>query len=118
VVLRHYGGYKTYYGHLSRYAKGIAVGTRVKQKQVIGYVGSTGLSTGPHVDYRIAENGAFKNPFSLRFKPKSVLGEGEIEEFDNAKVALSLLLSPAKAGTALQAEVITITDKDSLPLMY
>lgn len=52
--------------HLNSFAKGINKGTRVKQGQVIGYVGSTGLSTGPHLDYRMIKNGKYINP--LKFK--------------------------------------------------
>lgn len=62
VRLRHAGGYETYYLHLSRFAKGIRAGARVAQKDVIGYVGSTGTATGPHLDYRIRKNGVFVNP--------------------------------------------------------
>ena len=65
VVLRHVNGYKTYYGHLSRYGSGIRRGVRVKQKQIIGYVGTTGLSTGPHLDYRLGKSGRFRNRLSL-----------------------------------------------------
>lgn len=62
VRLRHTNGYETYYLHLSRFAAGIQAGARVVQGQTIGYVGSTGLSTGPHLDYRIRKNGTFVNP--------------------------------------------------------
>ena len=73
IVLSHGSGYKTYYGHLSRFRKGLKVGMRVKKKEIIGYVGATGMATGPHLDYRISENGRFRNPFSLKFKPRSTL---------------------------------------------
>ena len=62
VRLRHTNGYETYYLHLSRFATGMRRGTRVFQGQEIGYVGSTGLSTGPHLDYRMRKNGTFVNP--------------------------------------------------------
>ena len=67
VVLRHMNGYVTYYGHLSSYGTGIRKGSRVKQKQIIGYVGSTGLSTGPHLDYRLAKDRKFRNPLRETF---------------------------------------------------
>ncbi len=66
VKVRHANGYVTYYGHLSRYEAGVDVGDRVHQKQVIGYVGATGLATGPHLDYRIRKDGRFVNPSTLR----------------------------------------------------
>jgi len=66
VKIRHSRGYVSYYGHLSRFGAGLKVGQRVRQKQVIGYVGSTGLSTGPHVCFRIAEDGRYFNPDRLR----------------------------------------------------
>jgi murein DD-endopeptidase MepM/ murein hydrolase activator NlpD len=69
VTLRHRSGYSTMYNHLSRLGKGVRRGARVTQKQVIGHVGSTGLSTGPHLDYRIAKNGRFVNPLSEKFIP-------------------------------------------------
>ena len=62
VRLRHTNGYETYYLHLSAFGPGIRRGARVTQGQVIGRVGSTGLSTGPHLDYRIRKNGTFVNP--------------------------------------------------------
>ena len=62
VRLRHSNGYETWYLHLSRFASGMTPGVRVMQGQTIGYVGSTGLSTGPHLDYRVRKNGTFVNP--------------------------------------------------------
>ncbi len=62
VKVRHENGYISYYTHLSRFAKGLEVGQQVQQKQVVGYVGSTGLATGPHVCFRVAKDGKFVNP--------------------------------------------------------
>ena len=62
VVLAHSNGVTTLYGHMSRYAKGLSVGDRVKQGEVIGYVGMTGLASGPHVHYEYRINGVHKNP--------------------------------------------------------
>ena len=60
--IRHNSVYQTYYLHLSRFAKGIKKGQRVRQGQVIGYVGSSGMSTGPHLDFRMKKNGTYVNP--------------------------------------------------------
>ena len=66
VKVRHENGYVSYYAHLSRFAKDLRVGQRVEQKQVIGYVGQTGLATGPHVCFRIRKDGEYVNPARLR----------------------------------------------------
>ena len=70
VIIRHGGKYDTVYAHLNGYAKGIRGGSRVKQGDVIGYVGSTGLATGPHLHYEFRINGIHKNPVTVEF-PKS-----------------------------------------------
>jgi murein DD-endopeptidase MepM/ murein hydrolase activator NlpD len=81
VLLRHRSGYKTYYNHLSRVARGIRPGVRVQQKAVIGYVGSTGLSTGPHLDYRVSVDGRFVNPLSEKFLPGDPVPAARRAEF-------------------------------------
>lgn len=81
VQLRHHAGYETVYNHLARLAPGVRAGARVTQRQVIGYVGSTGLSTGPHLDYRVAKNGRFVNPLSEKFIPGQPLDGAERGRF-------------------------------------
>ena len=81
VQLRHHAGYETVYNHLARLAPGVRAGGRVTQRQVIGYVGSTGLSTGPHLDYRVAKNGRFVNPLSEKFIPGQPLDGAERGRF-------------------------------------
>jgi murein DD-endopeptidase MepM/ murein hydrolase activator NlpD len=85
VVLRHSNGYVTYYGHLSRYGPGIRKGRRVKQKQIIGYVGTTGLSTGPHLDYRLSKGDRFRNPLKEVFPPGYPIRKEEMGEFQMKK---------------------------------
>ncbi len=85
VVLRHMNGYMTYYSHLSHYGPGIRAGVRVKQKQIVGYVGSTGLSTGPHLDYRLVKDGRFKNPLKEHFPTGVPIGKGEREAFQKTR---------------------------------
>jgi len=81
VHLRHHAGYETQYNHLSRLGSGLRPGSRVSQRQVIGYVGSTGLSTGPHLDYRVAKNGRFVNPLGEKFIPGQPLDGAEHRRF-------------------------------------
>lgn len=69
VTIKHNATYTTSYMHLSRFGSGIAVGARVVQGQVIGYVGSTGLATGPHLDFRVYRNGTPVNPLSMESPP-------------------------------------------------
>lgn len=69
VLIRHNSTYSTAYGHLSKYRRGVTRGTRVKQGQVIGYVGNSGLSTGPHLHYEVLVNGRKVNPLSLKIPP-------------------------------------------------
>jgi len=77
VILRHGGGYETSYGHLSRFARGLRSGQRVSQGDVIGYVGSTGLSSGPHLDFRIKLNGKPLNFLKLKYRSSGgVSGKG------------------------------------------
>ena len=75
VKIKHNSVYTTTYMHLSRFAKGLKVGSTVKQKEVIGYVGSTGLSTGPHLDFRVFENGKPINPLTIKSQPKKPISQ-------------------------------------------
>ena len=77
VTLTHRSGYSTMYNHLSRLGAGIHPGTRVRQRQVIGYVGATGLATGPHLDYRVSKNGQFVNPLGEKFIPGEPISAAE-----------------------------------------
>jgi murein DD-endopeptidase MepM/ murein hydrolase activator NlpD len=65
ITIRHPGGYITHYGHLRGFAKGITKGKRVAQSDVIGYVGATGIATGPHLDFRVQCRGKYTNPLHL-----------------------------------------------------
>jgi murein DD-endopeptidase MepM/ murein hydrolase activator NlpD len=81
VTVRHTNGYETNYLHLSRFAKGIRRGVRVSQGQVIGYVGSTGLASGPHLDYRVRLNGRWINPLSISSPPVKALADERLQRF-------------------------------------
>jgi murein DD-endopeptidase MepM/ murein hydrolase activator NlpD len=77
VRLKHNNGYETAYGHMSAFAKGMEVGKRVRQGQVIGFVGSTGMSTGAHVHYEILVNGRFVDPMRIKL-PRGRSLEGPV----------------------------------------
>ena len=93
VRLRHANGYLTAYLHLSGYAQGVRAGARVDQGQVIGYVGSSGLSTGPHLDYRVQSNGRWINPATLVSEPVPPLADGLLPAFFDRRDALRHELS-------------------------
>lgn len=76
VRIRHSGGYTSHYAHLSRFARDLNVGDKVRQKEIIGYVGSTGLSTGPHVCFRVKKNGQYVDPMRMA-KPAGPAIEGD-----------------------------------------
>lgn len=88
VSVRHRAGYETYYNHLSRLGKGIRRGTRVEQKQVIGQVGSTGISTGPHLDYRVKHGNDFVNPLNEKFLPGKKIDPAHRPQFNEQARAL------------------------------
>ena len=81
VKLRHNGSYETLYAHMSKFAKGVNVGTTVRQGQTIGYVGSTGLSTGPHLHYEIIKNGVHVNPMTVKLPAISNLDVANKKKF-------------------------------------
>jgi len=85
IKIKHNHVYTSFYGHLSRYAKGMKKGKRVKQGQVIAYVGSTGLSTGPHLDYRLKKKGAFVNPLTLKSTKKHSISKALRPQFQKHK---------------------------------
>lgn len=87
IKIRHNSVYITTYGHLWRYAKKIRKGTKVKQGQVIGYVGSSGLSTGPHLDFRMIKNGKCVNFLRLKFPSKKKISLNHRAEFNRLKKA-------------------------------
>lgn len=98
IVLRHRANFKTMYNHLSHFAKGIRAGTTVRQRQVIGYVGSTGLSTGPHLDYRVMKDARFVNPLKQTFLPGQPISPSNHAAFAQASSALLAQLRGTLAG--------------------
>lgn len=93
VKVRHPNGFLTGYLHLSRFAAGMAVGSRVAQGEVIGYVGSTGLATGPHLDYRVQQNGRWIDPLSLNRVPADPVPLAKLAEFIATRDAMRMSFS-------------------------
>lgn len=91
IRIRHNGSLKTAYGHMSRYARGLSAGDRVSQGQVIGYVGSSGLSTGPHLHYEVHLDGTQVNPMSIDLPTGETLAGSELAAFQTAVEALDTL---------------------------
>ncbi len=89
VELKHSGAYSTAYGHMSRFAKGLRQGSQVKQGQVIGYVGQTGLATGPHLHYEFRINGEQRDPLALKLPTSVPLAARERAAFNLAAAPLA-----------------------------
>ena len=93
ITLRHPNGYATTYNHMSGYARGLKAGQRVRQGQVIGYVGSTGLSTGPHLHYEVLVNGRFVDPMKIRVPRGRELNGAELAAFEQERRRIDELLA-------------------------
>ena len=91
VVIRHNSSYQTVYAHMSEFAKGIRSGVRVKQAQIIGYVGSTGKSTGPHLHYEVIFNGKKINSQTLKLPSGKILKGENRKLFETKKIRLDVL---------------------------
>ncbi len=117
IILRHHGGYQTYYGHLNGYKKGLKNGSTVQQKDIIAYVGSTGVSTGPHLDYRIKYNGVFKNPFGIKFKAKTVLQDEELALYLQSSAQIAELFNADTGDKTLQVKNITLTEDHTISFL-
>lgn len=102
LKIRHNSVYTTSYMHLHNYAKGMTVGKRVRQGQVIGYVGRTGLATGPHLDFRVYRNGRPMDPLKVKAPPVEPVKEQYLKAFNTVKDSLMLRLEPSSATLAAQ----------------
>jgi murein DD-endopeptidase MepM/ murein hydrolase activator NlpD len=101
VLIRHNNGYETAYGHMTAYARGIEEGKRVRQGQIIGFVGSTGLSTGSHVHFEIRINGRFVDPMRIKLPRGRELQGPILASFEKERERLDGLMSrkPARVAT-------------------
>ena len=93
VKIKHNKTYQTVYAHMSKFGRGIKKGVRVKQGQIIGYVGSTGMSTGPHLHYEVIENGRKINSQKLRLPSGKILKGEDRKRFEVSKIKIDVLKS-------------------------
>lgn len=102
VEIQHVNGYETAYGHMSRYVDGLGVGSRVRQGQIIGYVGSTGQSTGPHLHFEILINGNLVDPLSVKLPKDNVLAQQYKTRFTQTIAQINDLMArdPAPVSVA------------------
>jgi murein DD-endopeptidase MepM/ murein hydrolase activator NlpD len=100
VKLKHNNGYETAYGHMSAFAKGLEVGKRVRQGQVIGFVGSTGQSTGAHVHYEILVNGRFVDPMRIKLPRGRSLDGPLMTGFEKERDRLDAMMNNRGGGAA------------------
>ncbi|MFV0553778.1 MAG: peptidoglycan DD-metalloendopeptidase family protein [Mangrovibacterium sp.] len=106
LKVKHNSVYTTTYMHLSRYAKGIHEGARVTQSQVIGYVGATGVATGPHLDFRVQKNGSYINPLKMESPPVEPVHEANMSAYtvlkDSLMTELNAVLLPTGETQTLE----------------
>ena len=99
IKIRHNSTYETVYAHMRNFARGIKEGLRIKQGQIIGFVGSTGKSTGPHLHYEVIKNGKKINSQTLKLPSGKILKNKERQEFEINKIKLDVLKSELIIGT-------------------
>ena len=98
IKIKHNATYQTVYAHMSKFARGMGKGLRVKQGQIIGFVGSTGKSTGPHLHYEVIRDGVRINSQKLKLPSGKVLkGENRIK-FETAKIKIDVVKSEKIIG--------------------
>lgn len=102
VKIRHNRTHETCYGHLSRFAAGIRAGARIKQGEKIGYVGKTGLATGPHLHFEVIENGRSINPLTMKTVPSEPIPDAKLAEFRQFVADIRRAESQMVAGAILQ----------------
>lgn len=100
IRIRHANGYQTAYGHISRYAPGVAPGVKVRQNQLVAYVGCTGLCQGPHVHFEILVNNQFVDPFTIRVPNERQLTDKDLVEFQRERARIDELRARAPVATS------------------
>jgi murein DD-endopeptidase MepM/ murein hydrolase activator NlpD len=121
IILKHGGKYSTVYAHLHRYARGVRTGKRVKQGQIIGYVGKSGLATGPHLHYEFRLNGVHRNPLTIKLPKVESINKKALPEF-RKKITpmiaeLDRLTGTGNSVLAAQQSNISSNQSQSKPMM-
>lgn len=101
VGIRHAGGYHTAYAHMSRFKKGVTQGSRVRQGEVIGYVGTTGRSTGPHLHYEILASGRQVNPLTVKMPSGIKLGKKQFARFQANRASIDAVVAGIRKETII-----------------
>ena len=104
VRIRHANGYETAYGHMTAFARGLEVGSHVRQGQIIGFVGSSGLSTGSHVHFEIIVNGRFVDPMRVKLPRGRVLDGDTLASFEKDRTQLDAVLAAAPLSHVAQGQ--------------
>lgn len=99
VKIRHANGYSTSYAHMRRFARGVKAGAKVRQGQIIGYIGSTGLSSGPHLHYEVHVNGRHVNPMTIKVPRERQLKGRELLEYQRERARIDQLMRRAPVMT-------------------
>jgi murein DD-endopeptidase MepM/ murein hydrolase activator NlpD len=102
IRIRHANGYKTAYGHMSRFASGVSEGVKVRQGQIIGFVGSTGLASGPHVHFEVLVNSSYVDPMSIQVPRERQLATKQLADFQKERARIDDLMrrNPVSARVA------------------
>jgi murein DD-endopeptidase MepM/ murein hydrolase activator NlpD len=103
VEIQHLNGYVTTYSHMSGFARGIQEGTKVRQGQIIGYIGNTGLSTGPHLHYEVAINGNYVDPMRIKLPQGRVLEENFLRAFERERERINGILAQGTPNRMVQS---------------
>ena len=112
IIIQHGQSYRTLYAHLKGYRKGIRVGKRVKQGQTIGYVGSSGLATGPHLHYEFHVNGRVRNPVTVKLPKAKAVAKAERPRFEKQ---IAPLVEQLSASTFQPHQQVALNDEASTP---
>ncbi len=115
IRIKHPNGYETAYGHMSAFAKGMEPGVRVRQGQVIGFVGSTGMSTGAHVHYEILVNGRFVDPMRVKLPRGRSLEGGLLTAFESERDRIDAMMASRNAPKVAQNQPVAAVPANRVP---